>query len=81
MSNDSKSSNSDRATPQETHTKAAQHCEAASSAHKEAAKHCASGDMKQAGYHAAVAQGHTSQAYEHSEQACKNAANTSSAKK
>ncbi|MBU3538945.1 hypothetical protein [Polynucleobacter sp. UK-Gri1-W3] len=53
-------------------------------AHKEAAKHCASGDTKQAGYHAAVAQGHTVQANEYSEIACKNtanAANTASAMK
>jgi hypothetical protein len=76
MTIDPKSSNSSHASPQETHTKAAQHCDAASSAHKEAAKHCASGDLKQAGYHAAVAQGHTVQAHEHSEMSCKNTANT-----
>jgi hypothetical protein len=81
MSIDPKSSTASQATPQEIHTKAAEHCDAASSAHKEAAKHCASGDVKQAGYHAAVAQGHTVQAHEHSQSACKNAANTAPAMK
>ena len=56
---------------QQSHAKAAEHCDAASAAHKEAAKHCASGDAKAAGFHAAVAQGHTSQASDHSDNACK----------
>jgi hypothetical protein len=56
------------------HLKAAEHCDAASAAHKEAAKHTELGDSKHAGYHAAVAQGHTLQASEHSDMACKKVA-------
>jgi hypothetical protein len=56
------------------HMKAAEHCDAASVAHKEAAKHIESGDSKHAGYHAAIAQGHTIQATEHSDTACKKVA-------
>lgn len=62
--------------PHQNHVKAAEHCDAASAAHKQAAKHAESGDVKQAGYHAAVAQGHTLQANEHSEIACKKTANS-----
>ncbi len=76
MTIDPKSNSTTQATPQQTHAKAAEHCDAASMAHKEAAKHCATGDTKQAGYHAAVAQGHALQANEHSETALKNTANS-----
>ena len=76
MTIDPKSNSTTQATPQQTHAKAAEHCDAASMAHKEAAKHCATGDAKQAGYHAAVAQGHALQANEHSETALKNTANS-----
>jgi len=81
MTIDPKSNNTMQATPQQTHAKAAEHCDAASMAHKEAAKHCATGDTKQAGYHAAVAQGHALQANEHSEAALKNTANSASSMK
>jgi len=78
MTIDPKSNGTIQATPQQTHAKAAEHFDAASMAHKEAAKHSASGDNKQAGYHAAVAQGHALQANEHSEAALKNTANSAS---
>lgn len=81
MTIDPKSSNASQVTPQETHAKAAEHCDAASSAHKEAAKHHESGDIKQAGYHAAVAQGHTLHANEHSEMAIKKTATAAPAVK
>ena len=81
MTFDSKSNSTMPATPQQTHVKAAEHCDAASMAHKEAAKYCDSGDIKQAGFHAAVAQGHTLQANEHSEAALKKTANSAPAMK
>lgn len=76
MTIDPKSNGATQLTAQEIHKKAAEHCDAASMAHKEAAKHAESGDIKHAGYHAAIAQGHTIQANEHSANACKNAALT-----
>lgn len=69
------------ATQQQNHAKAAEHHDAASVAHKEAAKQATSGDAKSAGYHAAVAQGHTLQANEHSENAIKKTANATPAVK
>jgi hypothetical protein len=81
MTIDPKTNSAMPATPHQTHTKAAEHCDAASVAHKEAAKHSASGDAKQAGFHAAVAQGHILQANEHSEAALKHTANSASATK
>lgn len=81
MTIDPKSSNASQTTPQATHAKAAEHCDAASLAYKEAAKHHESGDVKQAGYHAAVAQGHTLHANEHSEMAIKKTASTAPAAK
>lgn len=68
-------------TAHQNHIKAAQHCDAASMAHKEAAKHNEAGDAKHAGYHAAVAHGHTVQAAEHSESACIKTANAAPAVK
>jgi hypothetical protein len=76
MSIDPKLDSANQATAQQNHVKAAEHCDAASKAHKEAAKSSSSGDVKQAGYHAAVAQGHTIQAHEHSESAIKKTANS-----
>ena len=81
MTIDPKSNSAMTITPHQTHTKAPEHCDAASVAHKEAAKHSASGDAKQAGIHAAVAQGHTLQAHQHSEAALKNSMNSASAAK
>ena len=81
MTIDPKSNSATPANQQQTHAKAAEHCDAASMAHKEAAKHAESGDAKQAGFHAAVAQGHTLQANEHSEAALKNTANSAPAVK
>lgn len=68
-------------TAHQHHVKAAEHCDAASTAHKEAAKHAASGDAKHAGYQAAVAHGHTAQAHDHSEMACKKTADAAPAMK
>lgn len=81
MSIDPKSNTVDTTTAHQNHVKAAEHCDAASIAHKEAAKHAESGDAKHAGFHAAVAQGHTIQANEHSEMACKKTANSAMAAK
>ena len=74
MTTDTKTHAADTATAHQNHVKAAEHCDAASTAHKEAAKHVEAGDAKNAGYHAAVAQGHTIHAQEHSEAACKKTA-------
>ena len=73
--------NSNQSTPQQSHTKAAEHCDAASTSHKEAAKHYAYGDAKQGGMHAQAAQGHTMKANEHSAIAIKNMAHSNSVKK
>jgi hypothetical protein len=81
MTLDQKSNNIGTATAQQNHAKAAEHFDAASKAHKEAAKHSEAGDQKQAGYYAAVAQGHTVQANEHNEIACKKIANAAPAMK
>lgn len=81
MTLDQKTNHVDSTTAHQNHVKAAEHCDAASIAHKEAAKHAEAGDAKHAGYHAAVAQGHTIQASEHSDMACKKTANTSPAMK
>ena len=70
MTVDQKSTTTGTATAQQNHLKAAECCNSAAVAHTEAAKHSASGDAKSAGYHAAVAQGHTLNAAEHSEAAC-----------
>ena len=77
MSLDPKISNPSSNTTQQHHMEAAKHCEAAASAHKEAIKHHTSGDVKQAGFHAAVAHGHAVEAHEHSEVALKKIAATS----
>ncbi|PRY99322.1 hypothetical protein BCM14_0766 [Jezberella montanilacus] len=74
MTVDQKSTTTGTATAQQNHLKAAECCNSAAVAHTEAAKHSASGDVKSAGYHAAVAQGHTLNAAEHSEAACKKVA-------
>ena len=74
MTVDQKSTTTGTATAQQNHLKAAECCNSAAVAHTEAAKHSASGDTKSAGYHAAVAQGHTLNAAEHSEAACKKVA-------
>ncbi len=74
MTVDQKSTATGAATAQQNHLKAAECCNSAAVAHTEAAKHSASGDAKSAGYHAAVAQGHTLNAAEHSEAACKKVA-------
>lgn len=81
MSIDPKSNATDTTPVHQNHTKAAEHCDAASMAHKEAAKHAQAGDAKHAGYHAAVAHGHTIQANEHSEIACQKTANAVTAGK
>ncbi|MBU3617981.1 MULTISPECIES: hypothetical protein [unclassified Polynucleobacter] len=74
MTTDTKTHAADTTNAHHNHVKAAEHCDAASLAHKEAAKHVEAGDAKHAGYHAAVAQGHTIQAQEHSDIACKKTA-------
>ena len=55
--------------------KAAEHSDAASKSHKEAAKHTEAGNAEKAGYHAAVAHGHTLQANAHSNSAITKTAN------
>ena len=55
MALEQKSPASSSTTSHQMHTKAAEHCDAASKAHKEAAKQHESGDTKQAGNHAALA--------------------------
>ena len=72
MALEQKSPASSSTTSHQMHTKAAEHCDAASKAHKEAAKQHESGDAKQAGNHAAVAHAHTLHANDHSEMAIKN---------
>lgn len=79
MTLDPKANITSAETVHQNHIKAAEHCDAASVAHKEAAKHSEAGDAKHAGYHAAVAHGHTVQANEHSEIACKKTANAAPA--
>ena len=54
-------------TPNQHHTKAADHYDQASKHHKEAAKHFEAGDHEKAGYHAHLAHGHSTQG---NEQAC-----------
>ena len=76
MTVDQKQTPAATATAQQNHLKAAECCNSAAAAHSEAAKHSASGDAKSAGYHAAVAQGHTLHAAEHSDAACKKVATT-----
>lgn len=49
---------------QESHRKAAEHSDAASSAHREAIKQLKAGNHKEAGVRAAVAHGHSAQAQE-----------------
>ena len=68
-------------TTQATHQKAAEHCVAASVAHKEAAKHLDAGDAKSAGFHAAVAHGHTIQAHVHTETALEHTTNAAAIKR
>ncbi|WP_108645317.1 hypothetical protein [Polynucleobacter rarus] len=74
MALEQKSPASSSTTSHQMHTKAAEHCDAASKAHKEAAKQHESGDAKQAGNHAAVAHAHTLQANDQSEMVIKNMA-------
>lgn len=74
MTLDPKTNTNNHLTPHQTHLKASEHCDAAAKAHKDAAKHIETGDMKQAGYHAAVAHGHVVHANEHSEMTLKNTA-------
>jgi hypothetical protein len=81
MVTDTKSSSSHSPAVHHSHVKAAEHNDAASAAHKEAAKHIDAGDHKQAGFHAAVAHGHTIQAHEHGKTALSTIANSASAKK
>ena len=81
MATDLKSSSTHTPAVQQSHLKAAAHNDAASAAHKEAAKHVDAGDHKQAGFHAAVAHGHTIQAHEHGKTALSTIANTALAKK
>lgn len=81
MTLDPKSNSTIPVTAQQHHMKAAEHCAAATLSHKEAAKHSEAGDAKHAGYHAAVAHGHTTQAKDHSEMACKKAADAAPAVK
>ncbi len=50
------------------------HSDATYSNHLKAAKYAESGDKKHADYHAAIAQGHTLQANEYSNIACKKVA-------